>query len=588
MYVTLDNTLPTISNYAYSSTVFSGFDSILVVAGQGPAGVQCSAAGGTCTVTIGILCGLFSSEYILMISLGQGAPNPLINGVPRADWLILKGTYNFYSLASTFSSFPRFTFSITPISGDPDIFVGSSKRGPNQMYPRASDPSSYCWMGTGVRDAIEVQPSDPCYCKGPPDCIYYISVFAGGATGTQYSILAVEDQGGEYSLLMDGVPDSGILSEGETSYYTYTFPPQVPPMSPRSAEIVVTPTSGDPDLYVGFYPRRPGPGGGSNNSYTSAASSGPEDVTVSDSDIPWRSLGACSDPTLPCTLSLAVFGYSACTFQVVVFSSASGGRPEILSPGVTSQGSVSAGAFKYYSFTPSGVSNELVTISLQPFMGDADLYVGTTADVATRRPTDAMGTYTWSSTGVGTEVISIESSDPFSCVTAAGNASQAGGATCAYIIGVTGFMGNATFSLVARTRDGTPVRLSPGLPVEDVLQGGFYSRYTAEVNWALGYLEVTVAAESGDPDLYISLGESKLPTNVVYDFSSTSAGGDEDIVISVNDTKLLKACPNRTALCVANIAVYAFGSTPGPSSTASYSITASNGLRVLLDGYTTV
>lgn len=57
MYVTLDGTLPSVTNFAYASTALTGRDTVVVVAGQGPAAGGACGSGGegqACKITVGL------------------------------------------------------------------------------------------------------------------------------------------------------------------------------------------------------------------------------------------------------------------------------------------------------------------------------------------------------------------------------------------------------------------------------------------------------------------------------------------------------------------------------------------------------
>jgi hypothetical protein len=290
MYVTLSGIRPTSVNSAYSSTALNGRNAILIVAGQGPAATQCGGSlPGNCSITIGLYSGLFSSSYALFTSLGR-VPSALESGTPRTDWLPVSGSYNFYRLDSLLPATqrPRFTFSVSATSGDPDIFVGT--RSPT---PRASNASSYCWMAVGSGDVVEVsstsQPAG-CYCAGQ-GCTYYIGVLAASGSGSIYTILATEDAGRAVTQITDGQPLTGALAVREAANYAFLLPPSEAASPKRRVEVIVTPLSGDPDLYIAFAPAPAGPTSPSN-AYSSAAADGPEDVVMSETDPAWGSLGS--------------------------------------------------------------------------------------------------------------------------------------------------------------------------------------------------------------------------------------------------------------------------------------------------------
>jgi len=576
--VSLAGVLPTSlpGGSQYSSASVGASDQVVVSFADAAVARYCAPLGdgGTCQFLVGVVGGLLGGVYRLAAALGSASAE-LANGVPRPDTILQPGAYNFYFYRSL-APVSRLTFSLTPTAGDPDMFVGSSAR-PGQQNPVGSNPASYCWVSSGVGGgAVEVQPTDPCYCAAPP-CTYYVGVQAVGAAGSSYALMAAEAYpGGNASLLVDGQPEMGALATGETAQYTLTLPPQRAATPRRRVAVTLTPFWGDADLFIAFAPTVPGPG--ANNAYASFSADGPEDIVMRDTDAQW----VCASWAQPCVINVAVYGFSSTLYQL----EAAAGRPSALSPGVPQLGDVDAGPdlYTYFTFQPANVPNEVVIISLTPLMGDPDMYVATSVGLPPGAlPTSARGNYFWASAGLGDEVVAVETAnDPRACPRTGASP------PCVYTIGVKGFnSAAASFSISARTRDGTPVRLSPGVPVEAAVDANAYDRYVAQYDPRLGYLEVTVSPMSGDPDLYVSLGGA-MPNRTVAQYASTAASGDEDIFITPDDPAFKAACPaTPPAPCMANVAVFGFPSMAS-AAPAQYAVTASNGLRVLANGAATV
>ena len=87
-----------------------------------------------------------------------------------------------------------------------------------------------------------------------------------------------------------------------------------------------------------------------------------------------------------------------------------------------------------------------VTIALTPLSGDPDLYVSTT-------PNPRQGAANWTSNSLSNETVVILPSDSAAC-----------SAPCRYYVGVQGFGGPATFTIMATTRVLRPTLLLNGLP----------------------------------------------------------------------------------------------------------------------------
>ncbi len=576
LFVSLTGALPTSAQGGaqYSSASVGASDQVVIAWPDVAVARYCAPRGdgGTCQFLVGVVGGLLGGAYRITASLGNASAE-LANGVPFPDTIMQPGGYNFYFYRAQAPPVSRLTFSLTPTSGDPDLFVGNK-----QQNPVGSNPASYCWVSSGVGGgAVEVQPSDPCYCTAQP-CVYYLGVQAAGASGSSYALMVTEAYpGSNASLLVDGQPEMGALARGEIAQYTLTLPPLRPQAARPRVGVTVTPFWGDPDLYIAFAPTVPGPG--ASNAYVSFNADGPEDIVMRDTDPQWN----CSSTATPCVINIGIYGFSNTLYQL----EATAGRPSALSPGVPQLGDVDASPpsgsryYTYFTFQPANVPNEVVIISLTPTLGDPDMYVATSAGQPGVLPTSATGAHFWASAGLGDEVVAVDTAnDPRACPRTGSSP------PCVYTIGVMGFnRGAASFSISARTRDGTPVRLVPGVPVEGAVDANAYDRYTVQFDRRLGYLEVTVSPMSGDPDLYVSLGA--LPNRTIAQYASTAASGDEDIMILPTDPAFVAACPNQALPCVANIAVFGFPSMAS-AAPAQYAITASDGLRVLANGAATV
>jgi hypothetical protein len=96
--------------------------------------------------------------------------------------------YNYYT-ANAVATAGTITFTVTPFSGDPDIFVANSQIGSSR--PTISDASSYCtYSNTMNQDVVEIYPNTTCWCA--PPCTYYVGIYGYGAASASYSLLFME------------------------------------------------------------------------------------------------------------------------------------------------------------------------------------------------------------------------------------------------------------------------------------------------------------------------------------------------------------------------------------------------------------
>jgi hypothetical protein len=574
LYLTLDGTLPSTINYQYRSVNWLTPDVIIVRQSDPMAQLKCSSisrSGQSCTILTAVVnANLFNTIANFSISMTPaGVISPLINGVTRYGEV--NGTdINYYSFpAPTASS--TVTFAITPFAGDPDLFVSSSLKG--SQKPSPLDPTSYCWSSqTEGRDVVEIFPGDTtgCYCGATPStCTYYASVVGFPPAQAVYTIVASENSNTVYNLV-DGVPQVGLIPQGSSDQYSYEVPvTSTTPSGPRNIAISLTPFAGDSDLYVTLDNSPPTP---FNYAYKSNEESGVDVVIIRSTDRKVQN-SICADASSPCTVRIGVFGFSAglSWYQI----SATAGRLLRLADGVEVDDSVNSGSFTYFSFTVFD-ANTAITFTVSPSSGDPDVYIVNNATDSTPLPTDKPGSWTWSGQGSGIEIVYVEPSDPavVSCPL-----------PCTYLIGVQAYgRQNASFVVVARTRVGRSVALSPLLPVVGFVGQGEYDRYTAAFDRSVGILEIVVSPVSGDPDLYIAL-DNRFVTRSNWSYASAEESGiSEDVIITSSDLAFNQSitCGGAPTTgfrlpCTASIAVYGF-------TASAYVITAFSSVRSLLDG----
>lgn len=294
----------------------------------------------------------------------------LQNGIPVSGKLAAPLTYQYYTYTSTIIDHPPFfLFSVTPISGDPDIFIGSSNCG--HAVPRGDTPGSYDWSATGAtRDVIEVLPSDACYCamSASLPCVYYIGVFASGLTGSMFSMLAREGDSTP-TMLVDGEPVSSMLAQGDPERYRFIVAPAANPSTRRSATISLSTFFGNPDLYISIDPHLPP--SSTKFDYSSLNDDGPEVIVVYDTDPAWKLSSSCLVWSQPCLLHIAVYGHTSTFYQI----EASANAPSQLSPGVTQEGQVASKQFVYFSFALiNALSTTVVILSLSAMSGECVIF----------------------------------------------------------------------------------------------------------------------------------------------------------------------------------------------------------------------
>ena len=151
----------------------------------------------------------------------------------------------YYSFTITPAMWPTaVTFALSPTDGtDPDIYI--TKDG---SLPSESNYAALSRESAGDNDIIYIGPNStvpttPCIPTTTRNCIYHIGVY--GYEASSYTISA-STTGTVIGLLMDTSRDGGVQPNG-WQYYSVRVEESTQPLV-----VIVSPTSGNPDLYVEF------------------------------------------------------------------------------------------------------------------------------------------------------------------------------------------------------------------------------------------------------------------------------------------------------------------------------------------------
>jgi hypothetical protein len=366
------------------------------------------------------------------------------------------------------SSDEDFTVSVTPFSGDPDLYVA--------LYPITHPSTSvYNWSAMAYRgDAITVSHSDPKFCQ----CDYYIAVYA--FTSCSYSIMAWY---ASIQNLQNGVPTNGMVQLHAWVYYRIRVSGGITDIT-----FSLTPQNGDPDIYIST-------AGEPNSTSSMWRQTGQQSTSLIRID--GSDPNFCSDN---CTYYIGVYGVSGSNYTLTAVTSEM--TTQLLN-GVPQTDTLVQGTWEYFSFDvpTAGVD---VSIILTAITGDPDLYVSNHTD----RPNTT--NYDYTARAYGTDAISIEQSP----------------ATTWYI-GVYAFF-NTTFTLAAYMDDDsnrTMTLLVNGVPQSGVVNPGHYKYYDFYVNQDVAQVTFTLSRSVGNPDIYVR-NDGQTPNNTFYQWSSTSNGND--------------------------------------------------------------
>lgn len=533
-----DDRIPSPTVYDYRSIHASGDDHVHI--GIGDSNNHCTV-GVSCRVHIAVH-GYRPSQYTIVASSSH-ATTTLQTGVPMRD-TVPQDTYEYFVFTADQPN-TIITIALTPISGDPDIYVST---GDLTTTPTSAAGQSF-WRGSRLgSDVIEIPPDDENACAIP--CNYYIGVKAYGADA-EFSLLAVQRSDSPITLV-DGVPQEEFVNKSMTNQYQIT----VDTHDMQTVEVTLTPFFGDADLYATVDGHVPGP---HNRQYYSLASSGEDSITVSASDQAWIDAG-CTERAI-CQIRIAVYGYTNSRYSIVANTQ---NEQIVLQDGVAFRGRVGANQYAYFVYNNRAFSNA-VAITLTPLSGDPDMYVDTHP-----LPTSQSGHHQWSANRLGLDVVDIMPDDPHACTP-----------PCNYYIGILGWAHNATFTIMASNHSGLPTPLVDGVPQMGRVDEGRVNRYYFDMTAEQQAIELSVTPLYGDPDLYVAV-DGDPPSRTHSNYASLVSNGEDVLVINASDPIMVTHCSQNwasRATCRVHIAVYGY-------QTAEYTLTVSGntGMQHLVEG----
>lgn len=192
--------------------------------------------------------------------------------------------------------------------------------------------------------------------------------------------------------------------------------------------------------------------------------------------------------------------------------------------------------YEYFQVKVVDPSADLL-ISVTPFSGDPDLYVG-----QPELPHPSKDNYTWASRGFGGDTITIQAEAMKEYCTPI----PALGEGCDYYIGVYGWT-NTSFSIMASLSMGwtRPIVLTPGQPQNGQVKKNGYQYFQVDIPEERGTPTirfVLMATDDSDQDLYLTTSREKEPGRNSYDLKSTSWDETDEIVIEPDSIYYCQKC----------------------------------------------
>ena len=273
--------------------------------------------------------------------------------------------------------------------------------------------------------------------------------------------------------------------------------------------IIVTPFSGDPDIFV----------------VTSAFDT--QQVGASQSFWQWKSIYYGGD-TLQIQyddtkfalgeLEISIYGASSITSSFVVVATTSPRSGNIstiqLVDGLPLGGRVrTSGGYNYYTYQPSD-PHVGIAFNVAKRYGDPDVFIKMFPDVPSY--TD----FIWQGSHSGSDYVVVNGADPRAC----GVAPTLD--PCVFLIAVRGY--TATSYTITVTSQMVTGQLQSGIPVFGFVQQYKYVYYFIDVSEDQPNLQISVTSIStgGDPDLYVSKTFLQ-PNRTAYDWRQSSWGSEE-------------------------------------------------------------
>ena len=442
---------PNALSHDYASISMNGQDEVRMQWSDGPFTEHCAGLS-SCVVRVGVQ-GFKTSWFYLTAS--SSLLTTLQENVPQTA-SVQPDEYTYF--AFTVSNTGAAAFSLTAVSGDPDMYIGTD---PVNLPTSGNFNFSETAIGGG---SLEIYPGDAHACEAP--CTYYIGV-TGFFEAATFSVLA-RTRSTAPVRLSDGRPQIDTVQAGQRNYYIVDVPVDDPT---TEFEISLTPRFGDADLYARL---DDGPLDREHFQYFSMYS-GADRISISGNDGPYN---ASCKGTASCSAHIMVYGFSQAEYTLVATSR---GNLHRLDDGTPFAENSQPGHPEFFVFR---VDNDAdISFALSVTSGDADMYVTSSADNTTR---PSSSEYTWKSNGLGYESVFIDKTDGRAVACAK---------PCFYYIGVYAFGGSDTYySLTAST--GVP-SLPPGRPVAGLVDRAKFSYFLFQAAPGIKAFTVTITATRG-------------------------------------------------------------------------------------------
>jgi hypothetical protein len=443
--------------------------------------------------------------YLAVLGVYAATSTYILTGSETNSTIWIQDGVDVYGTATT-SQYRYFRFSapnlgssvivtVTPITGDPDLYVSYD---PTNPYPNANKNNAASEMGGA--DAVAFRNSSA--------TTYYISVLAWNMPTTFYITAYSYDP----SIAMDpltlvpGQPRNDIASEGEYKYYHIILSDNTPY---RELTISVTKRVGDPDLFVNNNGQFPTQG----NARWSAAAGGSDIVRIANPQSGDYIIG--------------VLAFSTSVYSIVATTDL---NIQQLQNGVPVQANLQYDNYHDYLLPVDTLLASELVITVTSSNGDPDIFVSTSP-----MPRSSQGNYNWSAESWRDDSITLTGNNLF---------------LGTYYISVYAASENITYSVVASFTNST--YLLNGQPQSGVVAYHQIKYYTLELENLWRDLTVSVTTFSGWVYLYVSRTKPPVPSDPTsYQWSSTTYYNAQFLTLRTYDDEYCYG-----DICTYHIAVY--------------------------------
>lgn len=295
------------------------------------------------------------TQYTMVLSTSESIV-PLANGWPKR-YEAKADAYRYFRV--TVDAPGEVRFAVTPLTGDPDLFISTAARPTKADAVWASDEEDGA-ARLHRYEHVTIAADDPKRCTAMP-CTYHISVLADRAPST-YSVAVW--WGGAPVRLVEGVPQAGELAGAGPATRQY-----LARVAGSHADLSLTLAlaSGTAKLYANVGGLA-GPAAAEHKWSSVPAAGADERLVILHTDT-----DACTD----CDVNVAVVCAGACEFSITGKSTAA---ITVLEDGAPTTGLVNSGAYEYFKMYLSEKTVDLELL-LTVFAGNPDLYASVSPGV---------------------------------------------------------------------------------------------------------------------------------------------------------------------------------------------------------------